>query len=119
MCNIGLIPHQAGFDIFDKPFGNVLAGPETRGERIVIEGRVLDGLGAALQGRAAGDLAGQPPPGATTTRPTPQTGKDIDPSFRGWGRTGTDFATGRVPLRDDQARPRHRAATGTSRWRRT
>ena len=91
--HIGLIPHQAGFDIFEKPFGNVLAGPETLGGRIIIEGRVLDGLGAPCkdvlleiwQANAAGRY----------NHPAdPQTGKDIDPGFRGWGRTGTDFATG-------------------------
>ena len=38
--HIGLIPHQAGFDIFETNFSNVLAGPETKGERIRIEGRV-------------------------------------------------------------------------------
>ena len=44
--HIGLIPHQAGFEMFEKPFGNVLVGPDTPGERIRIEGRVLDGQGA-------------------------------------------------------------------------
>ena len=44
--HIGLIPHQAGFDIFEKPFSNVLTTPETVGERIIIEGRVFDGTGA-------------------------------------------------------------------------
>jgi protocatechuate 3,4-dioxygenase alpha subunit len=44
--HIGLIPHQAGFDIFEKPFSNVIAERNTAGERIRIEGRVLDGLGA-------------------------------------------------------------------------
>ena len=44
--HIGLIPHQAGFDIFAKPFGAAMAGPDTPGERIRIEGRILDGLGA-------------------------------------------------------------------------
>ena len=88
--HIGLIPHQAGFDIFEKPFGHVMAGPGTPGERIVIEGRVLDGLGAPCrdilleiwQANAAGHYA----------HPAdPQAG---DASFRGWGRTGTDFETG-------------------------
>jgi len=32
--HIGLIPRQAGFEIFEKDFGNVLAGPEAAGERI-------------------------------------------------------------------------------------
>ena len=47
--HIGLIPHMAGFDIFEKNFGNVLAGPNTKGERITLEGRVLDGTGTPLR----------------------------------------------------------------------
>lgn len=37
--HIGLIPHQAGFDIFEKNFGNAVAGPMTTGQRIRIDGR--------------------------------------------------------------------------------
>ncbi len=92
--HIGLIPHQAGFDIFERPFGDVLAGPDTPGERIRIEGRVFDGLGAPCrdvlveiwQANAAGRY----------NHPADcQADKALDPAFRGWGRTGTDFATGR------------------------
>ena len=91
--HIGLIPGQAGFDIFERPFGGALAGPDTPGERIRIEGRVLDGLGAACrdvlveiwQANAAGRY----------NHPADQQeGKPLDPGFRGWGRTGTDFTTG-------------------------
>jgi protocatechuate 3,4-dioxygenase alpha subunit len=91
--HIGLIPKQAGFDIFEKDFSNVLVSPDTKGERIRIEGRVFDGVGLPLrdvlieiwQANAAGrynhpeDL---------------QEGKPLDPSFRGWGRAGSDFETG-------------------------
>lgn len=91
--HIGLIPHQAGFDIFEQPFSHVLTGPDTPGERIRIEGRVLDGLGAPCrdilleiwQANAAGRY-NHPADG--------QADKLLDPAFRGWGRTGTDFATG-------------------------
>jgi protocatechuate 3,4-dioxygenase, alpha subunit len=91
--HIGLIPHQAGFDIFERPFSNVLTGPDTQGQRIAIEGRVLDGLGAPCrdvlveiwQANAAGRY----------NHPADlQHDKPLDPDFRGWGRTGTDFATG-------------------------
>ena len=44
--HIGLIPHQAGFDIFANNFSNVLVAPETLGQRITIEGRVFDGAGS-------------------------------------------------------------------------
>ena len=35
--HIGLIPNQAGFDIFANNFGGDIAGPGVAGERIVIE----------------------------------------------------------------------------------
>src|ERR1700739_109871 len=43
--HIGLIPNQAGFDIFKNNFSGDIAGPEVAGERIVIEGRVFDASG--------------------------------------------------------------------------
>ncbi|MFI5011161.1 MAG: protocatechuate 3,4-dioxygenase subunit alpha [Hyphomicrobiales bacterium] len=90
--HIGLMPHQAGFDIFEKNFSNVLVGPNTRGERILVEGRVLDGYGAPIrdalieiwQANAAGRY-NHP----TDTQPQP-----LDEDFRGWGRTNADFETG-------------------------
>ena len=91
--HIGLIPHQAGFHIFERDFGNVLVGPETQGERIRIEGRVFDGMGVPTkdvlveiwQANAAGRY----------DHPADrQEGKPLDPHFRGWGRTGTAFETG-------------------------
>ena len=91
--HIGLIPHQAGFDIFKNNFSNVMAEAETKGERIRIEGRVLDGTGAPCrdvlveiwQANAAGRY----------NHPADQqAGKAVDPAFRGWGRAGTDFSTG-------------------------
>jgi protocatechuate 3,4-dioxygenase alpha subunit len=90
--HIGLAPHQAGFDIFETNFSNVLAGPQTRGEHIVIEGRVLDGTGSPLkdvlleiwQANAAGRY----------NHPADTQAKALDPDFRGWGRTGSDFNTG-------------------------
>ncbi len=91
--HIGLIPHQAGFDIFQNTFSNVLVTPETKGERIRIEGRIFDGMGAPTrdilveiwQANAAGRY----------NHPADrQEDKPLDPTFRGWGRTGTDFHTG-------------------------
>src|SRR5689334_19087541 len=90
--HIGLIPHQAGFDIFERNFGNVLVGPDTKGERIRIEGRVIDGSGTPVrdalieiwQANAAGRY----------NHPADRQDKPIDPNFRGWGRAGSDFQTG-------------------------
>src|SRR5215475_3760100 len=43
--HIGLIPNQAGFDIFATNFSGDIAGPDVAGERIVIEGRIFDASG--------------------------------------------------------------------------
>jgi protocatechuate 3,4-dioxygenase alpha subunit len=91
--HIGLAPQQAGFDIFENNFGNVLVSPQTKGERIRIEGRVFDGIGTVLkdvlieiwQANAEGRYA----------HPADRhAGKALDPHFRGWGRACTDFETG-------------------------
>ncbi|SEE73149.1 protocatechuate 3,4-dioxygenase alpha subunit [Rhizobiales bacterium GAS188] len=91
--HIGLIPHQAGFDIFEKPFGNKLAGPDTPGEHIGVEGRVLDGLGAPCRDVLL-EIWQANTAGRYNHPADRQIGKALDTGFRGWGRTGTDFATG-------------------------
>jgi protocatechuate 3,4-dioxygenase alpha subunit len=91
--HIGLIPHQAGFDIFERPFSNVLTGPDTQGQRIVIEGRVLDGLGAPCRDVLV--EIWQANAGGRYNHPADaQHDKPLEPGFRGWGRTGTAFDTG-------------------------
>jgi protocatechuate 3,4-dioxygenase alpha subunit len=90
--HIGLAPQQAGFDIFEKNFSNVLAEPGTQGERIRIEGRVTDGSGTPVrdvlvelwQANAAGKY----------NHPADAQDKPLDPTFRGWGRACSDFKTG-------------------------
>jgi protocatechuate 3,4-dioxygenase alpha subunit len=91
--HIGLAPQQAGFDIFENNFGNVLVTPATRGEHIRVEGQVFDGTGTPLRDVLlelwqANDQGRYAHPGDT------QAGKAEDPAFRGWGRTGADFDTG-------------------------
>ena len=90
--HIGLAPKAAGFDIFENNFSNVLVSPETKGERIRIEGRVIDGSGTPLrdvlievwQANAAGRYA----------HPADKQDKALNDSFRGWGRGCSDFETG-------------------------
>jgi len=90
--HIGLAPHAAGFDIFENNFSHVLATAETKGERITIEGRVIDGSGTPVrdvlvelwQANAAGKY----------NHPADRQQKPVDPTFRGWGRACSDFESG-------------------------
>jgi protocatechuate 3,4-dioxygenase alpha subunit len=90
--HIGLIPHQAGFDIFAKNFGSAIAGPKPAGQRIRIEGHVFDGTGTPIrdvvietwQANAAGRY----------NHPADRQNKPLDPDFSGFARTGSDFDTG-------------------------
>lgn len=90
--HIGLAPGAAGFEIFDRELGRDIAGPNAAGERITVEGLVIDGTGAPLkdvlievwQANAAG------------VYPHPADGRagEVEEGFRGWGRAISDFATG-------------------------
>jgi protocatechuate 3,4-dioxygenase, alpha subunit len=95
--HIGLIPAQAGFEIFANNFTGDIAGPNVKGERIVIEGRIFDGAGNVAkdvlietwQANAAGRY----------NHAADRQDKALDTSFRGWARTGTDFETGIYTVR--------------------
>ncbi|MGI3184983.1 protocatechuate 3,4-dioxygenase subunit alpha [Nioella aestuarii] len=88
--HIGLAPGAAGFDIYRQELGWDIAGPNAKGERIRVEGIVIDGTGSpvkdvlleAWQANADGIYA------------HPEGGGDVEEGFRGWGRVITDFATG-------------------------
>jgi protocatechuate 3,4-dioxygenase, alpha subunit len=90
--HIGLAPGAAGFDIYRQELGQTIAGPDVPGERIRVEGSVLDGTGAPVkdvllevwQADAAGIY-----PHVEDPRHS-----EVDPGFRGWGRVITDFDTG-------------------------
>ncbi|SMF09858.1 protocatechuate 3,4-dioxygenase subunit alpha [Pseudogulbenkiania subflava] len=90
--HIGLAPHAAGFDIFENNFSNVLTTPATRGERIRIEGRVIDGSGTPLR-----DVLleiWQANVDGRYNHPADTQDKPLDDSFRGWGRACSDFESG-------------------------
>jgi len=90
--HIGLIPKQAGFDIFENNFTNIMADENTRGERIIIEGRVIDGTGTPLRD-ALLEIWQANSDGRYNHELDRQKQGRIDERFRGWGRTGTDFDT--------------------------
>jgi protocatechuate 3,4-dioxygenase, alpha subunit len=88
--HIGLAPGVAGFDIYQQELGWDIAGPNAKGERIRVEGRVIDGMDAPIkdvllevwQANADGNYA------------HPEGGGPVEDGFRGWGRVITDFETG-------------------------
>jgi protocatechuate 3,4-dioxygenase alpha subunit len=105
----------------DAP-GNVLVRPETAGRRIRIEGRVLDGDGLPVpdalveiwQANAHGRY----------NHPADQGPAPLDPSFTGFGRSGTEddgrfwFETvspGPVPFRDGGQQAPHIVVTVSAR----
>lgn len=90
--HIGLIPRQAGFEIFENNLGASLLGPDTKGERIRIEGRIFDGTGAIV--RDALVEIWQADGHGRFNHPADQQEGPRDETFRGWGRTGTDFESG-------------------------
>ena len=88
--HIGLAPGAAGFDIYNQELGWDIAGPHAKGERIRVEGIVVDGTGSpikdvlleAWQANSEGYYA------------HPEGGGNVEEGFRGWGRVITDFDTG-------------------------
>lgn len=88
--HIGLAPGAAGFDIYRQELGHDIAGPNAKGERIRIEGRVIDGMGAPIkdvlleiwQANAEGNYA------------HPEGGGEVEEGFRGWGRVISNFNSG-------------------------
>ncbi|MEM1372761.1 MAG: protocatechuate 3,4-dioxygenase subunit alpha [Pseudomonadota bacterium] len=85
--HIGLAPNAAGFDIYEREAGAVIADPSVPGERIRVEGIVWDGNGEPVkdvllevwQADAAGRHANA---------------DAVPDGFRGWGRIISDFDTG-------------------------
>jgi protocatechuate 3,4-dioxygenase, alpha subunit len=90
--HIGLAPGAAGFKIFETELGTDIAGPNAAGERIRVEGTVVDGMGAPVkdvlieiwQANAAGIYAS----------PDDMRSESVEDGFRGWGRVISDFDTG-------------------------
>ncbi len=90
--HIGLAPGAAGFHTFDRELGQVIAPEGTPGERIRIEGMVIDGTGAPVKDVLIevwqADAAGIYP------HPEDPRAASVAPGFRGWGRVIPDFDTG-------------------------
>lgn len=90
--HIGLAPGAAGFKTFDQELGQVIAAEGVPGERIRIEGLVLDGLGAPVK-----DVlleVWQADANGIYPHPEDPRSSEVASGFRGWGRIITDFDTG-------------------------
>jgi len=86
--HIGLTPNDADIHgVFDADLGADMLTPDTKGTRITVTGRVIDGGGAPVtdavveiwQADADGSYAGAPSPNSNAT-----------PAFTGFGRKPTD-----------------------------
>lgn len=90
--HIGLAPGAAGFTIFERELGWDIAGPDAPGERIRVEGLVIDGTGAPVK-----DVlleVWQADANGVYAHPEDPRAAEVAPGFRGWGRVITDFETG-------------------------
>ncbi|WP_417714131.1 protocatechuate 3,4-dioxygenase subunit alpha [Pseudophaeobacter arcticus] len=90
--HIGLAPGAAGFQIYDQELGQDIAGPNAKGERIRVEGLVIDGTGSPVKDVLLEVWQAN----ADGIYPHPEhAGHDtVEEGFRGWGRVITNFETG-------------------------
>ncbi|MFY0659882.1 MAG: protocatechuate 3,4-dioxygenase subunit alpha [Shimia sp.] len=88
--HIGLAPGAAGFDIYERELGWDIAGPNAKGERIRIEGLVIDGTGSPVKDVMLEAWQAN----ADGIYPHPEHVGETEEGFKGWGRVITDFGTG-------------------------
>ncbi|MEO8244061.1 MAG: protocatechuate 3,4-dioxygenase subunit alpha [bacterium] len=90
--HIGLAPGAAGFHTFETELGQTIAPDGVAGQRIHIEGKVYDGLGAPVKDILIEVWQAD----ANGIYPHPEDPRQAEcaPGFRGWGRVISDFDTG-------------------------
>ncbi|TPL54510.1 protocatechuate 3,4-dioxygenase subunit alpha [Mesorhizobium sp. B2-4-6] len=113
--HIGLTPNFCGIGgVYASDLGSAMVNGETKGERIELRIRVLDGTGTPLKDALVeiwqADAEG------LYNSPAEMRG-GADPNFQGWGRQPTDMETGvclfrtikpgRVPFRDGRLMAPH------------
>ena len=113
--HIGLTPNFADIgNVYPDDLGRSMVNDKTRGERITVKCRVIDGAGMALRDALIeiwqADAAG------LHNSPSEMRGT-ADPNFSGWGRVATDMTSGecvfetikpgRVPFRDGRLMAPH------------
>ena len=91
--HIGMAPKLAGLDgPYPAEPGACIAGPEAKGQRIQITGRILDGQGDPL--RDAVIEVWQADASGIYNSPRDPRYEDRDPAVFGWGRVATDLKSG-------------------------
>ena len=76
--HIGLAPGAAGFDIYRQELGWDIAGPNAEGERIRVEGLVVDGTGSPVKDVMLEAWQAN----ATGRHAHPEGGGDVEDGFR-------------------------------------
>ena len=113
--HIGATPNWVEITgVWDEDLGLVLVGPETKGERILVKGRIFDGSGHPIKDALV--EIWQADADGLYNSPEEKRGK-ADPHFVGWGRQPTDGITGeyrfetikpgRVPYKDGRLMAPH------------
>ena len=113
--HIGATPNWVEITgVWEEDLGLVLVGPETKGERIIVRGRIFDGSGHPI--RDALVEIWQADAEGLYNSPEEKRGT-ADPNFVGWGRQPTDGTTGeyrfetikpgRVPYKDGRPMAPH------------
>ncbi|TKT80201.1 protocatechuate 3,4-dioxygenase subunit alpha [Aquamicrobium sp. LC103] len=113
--HIGLTPNFAEITgVYSEDLGTRMVNDKTKGERITVKGRVLDGTGTPL--RDALIEIWQADADGLYNSPSEMRGT-ADPNFTGWGRCPTDMDTGefrfetikpgRLPFKDGRPMAPH------------
>lgn len=92
--HIGLTPNFTGIHgVFERDLGAQMLTPDTKGERIKLRLRVLDGTGTPLKD-ALMEVWQADAEGLYNSPLEPR--GTADPNFQGWGRFPTDMETGEI-----------------------
>lgn len=113
--HIGLTPNFCGIEgVYDADLGVSMVNEKTRGERITIKARVIDGSGTPLKDALI--EIWQADADGLYNSPSETRGA-ADPNFTGWGRCASNMETGefvfqtikpgRVPFRDGRPMAPH------------
>jgi protocatechuate 3,4-dioxygenase alpha subunit len=113
--HIGCAPNFCDIKgVYDEDLGTFMVNDKTRGERVTVKGRVIDGSGTPL--RDALIEVWQADADGLYNSPSEMRGT-ADPNFTGWGRCPTDMQTGEfvfqtvkpgcVPFRDERMMAPH------------